>query len=352
MSTWRPRRLDQFIGQEKLIKLLIDEADASRVDNRPLPHMVLFGPPGLGKTALIHALANYRGVGLKMALGSTVHAVSLSELLAMLNADGYDERGFLVEPAKACNDILCIDEAEVMPTKLFEMLHKVLEPDSPDGRIILDVKLAGRSRPATIWIAACSIIFITNYLGKLKKRGMAAVNRCGIKWPFQLYSESELTEIILQAASSMGQHITPAASELIARRAMGVPRTALNLLNRTFTRLQARLFRGEIEDGCVTGAIVEEAFELMNIDDLGLDQAARDYLTAIGTSPTGKLGLSTIAAKLGLDIDTITVEIEPFLHNRGLINIEPGGRTLTNLALHHLGLPTANPILEHQLHHS
>jgi Holliday junction DNA helicase RuvB len=315
--------------------------------------MMFGGPPGLGKTSLVQSLAVSRDVDILEVKGPQFKEEMLAPAIAGkydekgkqtkgFNSSGYDKRGFLVEPSKARPSILFIDEAESVDPKLWETCHGLLEP-GPDGRRILRVKIAGLSRRVECWSPAISVIIATNYVGRLKKRAAAALNRCGIKWMFEPYSEEHLITIIKNAAAAEKVMIDRGAVAKIANRSIGIPRTAKSLLDRCINRHIASGSKG------VTEKVVDEALEMLGIDDLGLEQPSRDYLLALAAEPAGKISVDSIAAIIGVDKETIIVDIEPFLMRQGLVRVVSGGRQITDNGLLHVGGNQVNPLHRHVL---
>jgi Holliday junction DNA helicase RuvB len=304
--------------------------------------MILNGPPGLGKTALVHVLASVMGgPPARVLMGPRVTDLRLSEVFGYLPREGYEKKtGRLLDRRAAQRAIIAFDECEAVPRKLWESLHTVMQPDGGDIPT-MEAKLPGVSKPVKIWVPECTIILLTNYIGRLRKVAEAAVNRCSIQYTFQPYSVDDLMFILQQHAQRLGTTVDLRAIRLIAERSMGTPRTAIALLKRVRARMVST------NKSSIDAGMVESVLGLLDIDRMGLTAPMREYLQTLADSDSGKMGVDSLAARLNMDKESLTVDVEPFLIRQGFVTISGGGRQITEQGMEHLG--RGNPILSSRI---
>ena len=324
IASWYPDTMDTFIGQDPLRKQLSVELVSSIAQKRPLHHAVFYGPGGLGKTTLIEVLARERGCPKPtLLIGKSVTHELLTDVLASLQSDGYDNLGNLVNPAIAQFPIVVIDEAQTVPPALLELLHPVLEPGKDGRRIMLGRKTEGRElKQWPIWVIQFTCILITNYYGMMLKRSSPTLSRFPIKHRFEFYSDEEIVQVICQFAQQLGASIDSAAADLLASRSNGVPREAVNFVRRAtdFT----------VVSGHITEFVVRRMLDVLGYDDNGLDPTQLAYLKHLVTVGHGRLGIEVLAALLGCDRQTIELAVEPALFRKGLVTRASYGREITN----------------------
>ena len=308
----RPRKLDQYIGQEKAKNNLKIFIEAAKTRNEPLDHVLLYGPPGLGKTTLSTIIANEMGVNIKVTSGPAIEKPG--EMAAILNN--------LSE-----NDILFIDEIHRLNRQVEEVLYPAMEDYSID--IMIGKGQAARS--IRLDLPKFTLIGATTRAGLLTA---PLRDRFGVINKLEFYNISELKKIIIRSADILGVEIDDKGAEEMARRSRGTPRLANRLLKRVRDFAQVKY------DGVITEDVANTALNLLEVDKLGLDRGARSILdTIISKFAGGPVGLDTLAAALGEDSGTLEDVYEPYLIQNGLIQRTPRGRIATPTAYEHLGIP-------------
>ena len=307
----RPQKLDQYIGQEKAKNNLKIFIEAAKTRNEPLDHVLLYGPPGLGKTTLSTIIANEMGVN-KVTSGPAIEKPG--EMAAILNN--------LSE-----NDILFIDEIHRLNRQVEEVLYPAMEDYSID--IMIGKGQAARS--IRLDLPKFTLIGATTRAGLLTA---PLRDRFGVINKLEFYNISELKKIIIRSADILGVEIDDKGAEEMARRSRGTPRLANRLLKRVRDFAQVKY------DGVITEDVANTALNLLEVDKLGLDRGDRSILdTIISKFAGGPVGLDTLAAALGEDSGTLEDVYEPYLIQNGLIQRTPRGRIATPTAYEHLGIP-------------
>jgi len=308
----RPQKLDQYIGQEKAKNNLKIFIEAAKNRNEPLDHVLLYGPPGLGKTTLSTIIANEMGVNIKVTSGPAIEKPG--EMAAILNN--------LSE-----NDILFIDEIHRLNRQVEEVLYPAMEDYSID--IMIGKGQAARS--IRLDLPKFTLIGATTRAGLLTA---PLRDRFGVINKLEFYNISELKKIIIRSADILGVEIDDKGAEEMARRSRGTPRLANRLLKRVRDFAQVKY------DGVITEDVANTALNLLEVDKLGLDRGDRSILdTIISKFAGGPVGLDTLAAALGEDSGTLEDVYEPYLIQNGLIQRTPRGRIATPTAYEHLGIP-------------
>jgi Holliday junction DNA helicase RuvB len=319
---WRPRSLDEFIGQANLRKELSVELAASAAQCRSLNHMIFFGPGGLGKTSLAEAVARDRGVPCTTLMGKTLTHDELTIALLSNKSPGYDMKGRLVNPKASVPPVFIIDEAQKVDRELLNLLHPVLESTDDHGVLTFDGMHPTTKEVKRIWVRRCTFIFITNYMGEMVSNSPATFSRVPIQRGFQWYTPEELSQLLAIFAKNVEIDADPEAIDAIARRSNGVPRQAISFLKRSVD------FATSTSETRITPTVVESMFGILGISEDGLDRTMMEYLKTLSQA-SGKMGLQSIVSVMGEDEQTISAYIEPILMRRGLVTRSNGGRVLT-----------------------
>jgi len=314
-SNWalRPRSLDEWVGQRATIEQLKIALDAAKQRGEPLEHVLMDGPPGLGKTTLAHVIAEELGVadGIRVTSGPAI--VKQGELMSTLTN--------LRE-----GDILFVDEIH----RLNKVVEEFLYPAMEDFRVDYTIEGGVGGRTVNFKLARFTLIGATTRAGMLTA---AMRDRFGLRYHLDFYGPAELEEIIRRSAARLGVEYDEDALQAIAERARGTPRVANRLLKRMRDYAQVRA------EGRITKDVVDQALKIEEIDHAGLDRLDRSYLTAlIETYKGGPAGIEAIAATMGQARDTLEDMVEPFLLQRRLITRTRQGRCATRAAYEHLGL--------------
>lgn len=307
----RPSRLDQFIGQRAIVDNLRVFIQSAKMRSTTLDHVLLAGPPGLGKTTLAYIIANELGVNIKATSAPVIDKAG--DLASILS--GLEE-----------NDVLFIDEIHRLSPAIEEILYPAMEDRSLD--IIIGQGMGAKT--IKINLAPFTLVGATTRTGLLTA---ALRDRFGIPCKLNYYNDDDLLVIAMRSASILGYTITQEAAAEIARRSRRTPRIVNRLLKRVadFATVQRK---DEIDCG-----IARFALEQLDIDELGLDEMDRRLLkTIIGHYEGGPVGIKTIAISVGEEIDTLEDYYEPFLVQIGLLKRTPRGRMVTRRAYKHLGL--------------
>ena len=306
----RPLRFDDFAGQSKIVSNLRIFVEAARMRGESLDHVLLFGPPGLGKTTLSNIIANELGVGFKVTSGPVLDKPGdLAGLLTSLED----------------NDVLFIDEIHRLSPIVEEYLYSAME----DYRIDIMIDKGPSARTIQIDLNKFTLIGATTRSGLLTSPLRA---RFGINCHLEYYDSHVLAGIVERSARLLGIHIDSKAAAEISRRSRGTPRIANALLRRVRDFAQVK------GNGAIDLEIAKYALEALNIDTFGLDEIDNKLLsTIIDKFKGGPVGLNTIATAMGEDAGTIEDVYEPYLIKEGFIKRTPRGREATELAYKHLG---------------
>ena len=319
---WEPQRLDQFIGQEALVRQLRIEIQASIEQQRPIRNQLWCGPPGLGKTVLARVLAAERGSPLIESMGKGLTHRAISEVLCGMCSPGYDRQGYLVEPREAVFPIWVIDECQKTSREVLNLMHPAMTP-GPDGRRLFMAR-SMNDDVLQCWCIHHTLIFITNFAGEFISLSPATASRLPIQHRFEWYRDTDVVEMIDQYRTNSKLKIDDDAALLIAQRSNGFPRMALDhLLPRA---MDYALVKG---NGVVTLQVVEDLLELIGIDGNGLDRPMSDYLKALAKTPGGTMSIRSLAGVLDSDIATLTRCVEPVLMRKHLITLTSVGRQIT-----------------------
>lgn len=306
----RPLRFADFQGQSKIVSNLKIFVEAARMRHESLDHVLLFGPPGLGKTTLSNIIANELGVGFKVTSGP------------VLDKPG-DLAGLLTSLEE--NDVLFIDEIHRLSPIVEEYLYSAME----DYRIDIMIDKGPSARTIQIDLNKFTLIGATTRSGLLTSPLRA---RFGINCHLEYYDADILSGIVCRSAGLLGVHIDSQAAGEIARRSRGTPRIANALLRRVRDFAQVK------GDGSIDLGIAQYALQALNIDTFGLDEIDNKLLTTIiDKFRGGPVGLTTIATAMSEDAGTIEDVYEPYLIKEGFIKRTPRGREATELAYRHLG---------------
>ena len=311
-NSLRPTTFDEYIGQTKVKESLSVYIKAAKERKESLDHVLLYGPPGLGKTTLSHIIANELGSQFKVTSGPAIeHAADLAAILTNLNQ----------------NDVLFIDEIH----RLNKTVEEILYPAMEDFALDFIVGKGPSARNMRLKIKPFTLIGATTRAGMLTN---PLRDRFGVICRLELYSKEELSIIINRSAKILGVVIDEDASLEIAKRSRGTPRIANRLLKRV------RDYAQVLGQGHVTKAIANKTLEIMEIDELGLDTIDRKImLSIINKFGGGPVGLDTLSATISEDASTIEDVYEPYLLQLGFISRTPRGRVALEPAYKHFGLP-------------
>jgi holliday junction DNA helicase RuvB len=311
-QTLRPRRLDDFVGQERIKEQLGIALDAAKARGEALDHVLLVGPPGLGKTSLAYIVREELGVGIRTVAGPALERKDIAAILTSVEA----------------RDVIFVDEIHRMSRAAEEILYPALE----DFRLDIVMGQGVAARTLTLDLPPFTLVGATTRTGLLTS---PLRDRFGMTFRLDYYDPGHLTKIVHRSAGILGVEIAADAADEIAGRSRGTPRIANRILRRVRDVAQVR------HEGSITTAIAREALELLEVDEAGLERMDRSLLrTIVEKFEGGPVGLSTLAASLGEEPDTIEDVYEPFLLQLGFIQRTSRGRTITKLGRAHVGAAT------------
>ena len=308
----RPKVLEEYVGQEKARGQLEIFINAARGRSEPLDHVLLFGPPGLGKTTLAHIIAKEMGVNMRQTSGPVLErAGDLAALLTNL------------EP----NDVLFIDEIH----RLSPVVEEILYPAMEDYRLDIMIGEGPAARSVRLDLPPFTLVGATTRAGMLTN---PLRDRFGIVSRLEFYTSDELARIVQRSAGLLEVAMQGDGALEIAKRSRGTPRLANRLLRRVRDYAQVK------SDGIVTSEIADAALKMLDVDHLGFDVMDRKLLLAVLEKfGGGPVGLDNLAAAIGEERDTIEDVLEPFLIQQGYLMRTPRGRVATQQAYQHFGLP-------------
>jgi Holliday junction DNA helicase RuvB len=307
----RPRRLAEFIGQERVREQLAVALEAAKGRGEALDHVLLAGPPGLGKTSLASVLAEELGVPFVLTAGPALERKG--DIAAFLTA---------LEP----RSVFFVDELHRLPRALEETFYPAME----DRKLPITVGQGAGARVVTLDLPPFTLVGATTRAGLLTT---PLRDRFGLQQRLEPYGVDDLSLIVERSARILGVTVDPAGARAIAARSRGTPRVANRLLKRVRDFAQVR------GDGIVTAAAADAALAMLEVDELGLDRLDRELLDALCRRfDGGPVGLSTLAVAVGEEPDTIEDVYEPFLLQLGLIKRTPRGRVATAAGYRHAGL--------------
>ena len=315
-TSLRPRHLEEYVGQEKVKENLKIYIEAAKQRGEPLDHVLLYGPPGLGKTTLSNIIATEMGVNIRITSGPAIEKQGdLAAILTNLNE----------------GDVLFIDEIHRLSRSVEEILYPAME----DYALDIIIGKGPSARSIRIDLPRFTLIGATTRAGQMTT---PLRDRFGVILKLELYTPEELATIVRRNAGILGMEIEDDGAIEIASRSRGTPRIANRLLKRV------RDFAQIMSDGAIDRTIASYALNKLEIDHLGLDNVDRRMLeTIIKFYDGGPVGLETLAATVGEEAVTLEDMYEPYLMQIGFLSRTPRGRCVTRLACEHLGLPYRAP---------
>ena len=311
-TSLRPRRLDEYVGQDKVKENLRIAVTAAQQRGEPLDHVLLYSPPGLGKTTLANIIATEMGVSIRTTSGPAIERPGdLAAILTNLQQD----------------DVLFIDEVH----RLARAVEEILYPAMEDWALDLVLGKGPGARSMRLALPRFTLIGATTRYAMLSP---PLRDRFGAVYRLDFYETEAIAQIVSRSARILEVSLDDAGRDEIARRSRGTPRVANRLLRRV------RDYAQVMADGAITAEVAQEALSRLEIDKLGLDEVDHKVLqTIIGKFNGGPVGLDTIAAAISEEADTIMDVYEPYLLQLGFLHRTPRGRVATRAAYEHLGVP-------------
>jgi Holliday junction DNA helicase RuvB len=308
----RPPTLDEWVGQKKVVEKLDIALQAAKQRGEPLEHVLFYGPPGLGKTTLAYIISNAMGSKITTTSGPALERTG--DLMGILTNLG-------------AGDILFIDEIHRLPVNIEEFLYPAME----DFKVDFVVDKGMFAKTINIPLKKFTLAGATTRAGSLSA---PLRNRFGLFFHLDFYDVDDLRQIVRRSARILGTQLDEAGATEIARRARGTPRIANRLLRRVRDYAEVKA------SGAITAAIAREALKLEGVDELGLDDLDRNFLsTIIRLYHGGPVGVEALSATLNEEVDTLVDMVEPFLLQQGFISRTKSGRKANEPAYKHLNMP-------------